>query len=82
MTGVNYNTQDHESPCVGCPHVSKCRLGFACERFRAWSKTGAIDLTMSRTPRRSLYKEMFPADDAPMVDALLAAARKPQRAAA
>jgi hypothetical protein len=83
MTGASHPNDDiGDPPCAGCPHVATCKIGFCCERFRAWSKTGAVDMAMPRVPRRAIYKAMFPADAAPMVDALLLAARKPQRVAA
>jgi hypothetical protein len=69
MTGVSYNDDIGTPPCVDCPHVSKCKLGFCCERFREWSKNGAVDLARPRVPRRTIYRKMFPAD------ALLLAAR-------
>jgi hypothetical protein len=65
-----------DPPCAaGCQHVAKCRLGFCCEQFREWSKNGAVDLARPRVPQRTIYRKMFPADAAPMVDALLLAAR-------
>jgi hypothetical protein len=79
MTGA-YRTDDvGEAPCQDCPNARKCRLGFACRAFAAWMATGQIDPSESRTPRRAIYQRLFPQDTAPMIDMLLAAARKPRR---
>jgi hypothetical protein len=64
-----------EAPCQDCPHVSRCRLGFACERFRAWSRTGIIDPAASRAPRRAIYRKIYRDEGEQLVDVLLLAAR-------
>jgi hypothetical protein len=74
-TGGRHQDAVGAPPCDDCPHARVCRLGFACERFRGWSVTGFIDPARSRVPRRSIYKKMFTDVGAPMVDALLLAAR-------
>jgi hypothetical protein len=79
MTTWHVERDVGEAPCDGCPHVSKCRLGLCCQRFAHWMARGVIDPSESRAPRRAIYRRLFPQDTAPMVDALLAAARKPRR---
>jgi hypothetical protein len=71
-----------EPPCAACQHVAKCRLGFACDRFRQWATCGIDDATLGCVPMRSIFRRLFPVDAAPLVDALLLAARKPARVAA
>ena len=52
------------APCDNCPNNAKCALDLkACRTFQHYVVTGSINAGLSRMPTRSMFNDVFYADE-------------------